>query len=297
MQFQNYRISPFINLIRVNQWVKNTFVFLPMFFNKQLMSFESLSSASVAFFSFSLIASSIYCLNDILDVNFDKNHIQKKSRPIASGKVSKSKAFKYMVVLAIIGFLLALMLNSIELTYALFTYFLLNILYSILFKNFIVIDVIIIAVSFVLRIIAGAVATKTELSNWILIMVFLLALLLALAKRRDEVLVYKETGMLVRRNIKAYSLTILNVLLICVAVIIVGGYIMYTLSDAIILQFGNKYLVVTSIFVVLGIVRYFKLIKHRIAYANPTKILLTDHVMQLIVFGWLISFYLFIYIK
>ena len=126
-------------------------------------------------------------------------------------------------------------------------------------------------------------------------MVFLLALFLALAKRRDEVLIFDETGIKVRRNIENYSLRLINAILVVIVVVMTGAYISYTLSPSVIAQFESKYIYITSIFIILGFYRYYELIRQRISYANPTKILLSDLKMQLIVAGWLICFYLLIY--
>ncbi len=289
-------VLDFIGLIRVNQWVKNLIVFLPMFFNAQLIDGNSIAAGFVAFLSFSLVASAVYCLNDIIDVDFDKNHTTKKKRPLASGKISKDKAYKLMFSLIIVGLVLSYVFNSIKLTYVLLIYFILNVGYSYFFKNIIILDVVIIAFSFVLRIVSGGIATNTILSYWIIIMVFLLALFLALAKRRDELIIYEETKLLVRKNIKNYNLKSINIVLVIISVTIFGLYVSYTLSNKIKEQFESDYVIVTALFVLLGIVRYFFLLKKRIAYGNPTKILLKDYFIQLIVFGWLITFYIIIYV-
>lgn len=294
-KLKSHSFSSFISLIRVDQWVKNTFVFLPMFFNKQFTDIDSLVNGCVAFFAFSLVSSSIYCFNDLIDVEFDKNHIEKKNRPIANGSISKSNAIIYTLLLALSGFMLAFVLNDVKLTYVLIIYFILNLLYTLLLKKLIIIDVFIIACSFVLRIVAGGVATHTILSDWIIVMVFLLALFLAFAKRRDEVIMYSSSGTMVRKNIKRYSVKLLNTTLLIIALAIIGLYIAYTLSAEIMIQFGSKYIYITSIFVILGILRYFLLIQRRSNYANPTKILLNDYVMQFTIIGWLISFYIIIY--
>jgi len=285
----------FFTLIRINQWIKNAFVFLPIFFDQKFTSLPTLLDGCVAFLSFSLIASSIYCFNDYVDVDFDKNHPEKKARPIASGAVKKKQAIIYMLLLLFCGLLVAYLLNTITLSYILLIYFGLNILYTLVLKKIIVVDVITIASSFVLRIVAGGVAASIVLSYWIVIMVFLLALFLALAKRRDEVLIFNEKGTKVRSNIEKYSLPLINTILIVIVIIITGAYILYTLSPSIIAQFESKYIYITSIFVILGFYRYYKLIQQRVSYANPTKILLSDLKMQLIVIGWLVCFYVLIY--
>ena len=296
-QLKTNRLLDFLSLIRIEQWIKNLFVFLPMFFNKQLTSSESFIEATVAFITFSLVASSIYCFNDVIDVELDKTHLQKKNRPIASGKITPETAKIYFIVLAIASFVLAYIFNSIELSLVLLSYFIINIAYTLVLKNVVILDAILIAVSFFLRIVAGSVATNTVLSYWIVIMVLLLSLFLAFAKRRDESIVYLETEVKVRKNIHRYSLKLLNTLLIVLAIIIIGCYIVYTVSTQIIIQFDSHYIYLTSVFVILGISRYLFLIKKRAQFANPTKILTTDRIMQLSIFGWLLSFYIIIYLK
>jgi len=292
---KNLSTVDLFGLIRINQWVKNCIVFLPMFFNAQLIDSKSLLSGVIAFLSFSFTASAIYCLNDIIDIDLDKNHVTKKKRALASGKISKSTAYKLMLFLILVALVISSVFNSINLTYVLLVYFALNVSYSYILKNIIVVDVVIIALSFVLRLVAGGVATGTVLTYWIVIMVFLLALFLALAKRRDELIIFEETNLVVRKNIKNYNLKVINIALVIISISILSLYILYTLSNAVKEQFGSSYVIVTALFVLLGIVRYFFLIKKRIAYANPTKILIQDRLMQLIVICWLVVFYFIIY--
>ncbi|WP_452596506.1 UbiA family prenyltransferase, partial [Pontimicrobium sp. MEBiC01747] len=144
-------------LIRINQWIKNAFVFLPIFFDQQFTSFSALLDGGIAFLGFSLIASAIYCFNDYIDVDFDKNHPEKKHRPIASGAIKKQQAIVYMLLLLLSSILITYCFNGMKLTTVVLTYFVLNILYTLILKKIIIIDVITIASSFVLRIVAGGV--------------------------------------------------------------------------------------------------------------------------------------------
>ncbi len=295
MHYRLTKLSYFLSLIRVQQWVKNLFVFLPMFFNKQLIASDSLLSASLAFISFSLVASSIYCFNDIVDLEFDKQHKSKKNRVLASGLILKKEAKIGMLFCVILGLGVSYFFSGFSLFLVLASYFVLNILYTLVFKKIIVLDVMCIAASFVLRLLAGGVATHTELSYWILIMVILLALFLAFAKRRDEVVIYLEDEILVRSNIDKYSLRFLDAILMVLSFIIIILYLAYSFSSEIEAQFNNDYVWLTSIFVILGLFRYNWLIKLRRNFVNPTKILLKDKVMQFVVIGWIISFYIIIY--
>lgn len=286
----------FFHLIRIQQWIKNGFIFLPMFFNGQFDSVNSLFNACIAFFTFSLIASSIYCFNDIQDLEYDKKHEHKKKRPLAKGILKVGYAYRILIALAFSSFLFSFLLVGRHLTFVIMCYFVLNILYTLQLKKIAYLDIVVIAISFMLRIVAGGTATNTPLSYWILIMVFLLALFLALAKRRDELLIYLTTNVIVRSNIKKYNLKIVELLLKLLAVFILILYIVYTLSYSVISQFNSQYVWLTSLFVAFGLIRYFYLIKRRFKHANPTKIILKDKIMQIVVFCWLCSFYLLIYL-
>jgi 4-hydroxybenzoate polyprenyltransferase len=196
-------IKPFIQLIRPEQWVKNLFVFLPMFFNGQLCNTPILISCTIAFVAFSLAASSVYCFNDIFDANSDKQHPKKSKRPIASGVISPKTAYTIMSICLIMSVgILFFFEKEIRLTLLglIGFYFVMNIAYSVRLKHFAIIDVMIISIGFVLRIFVGKVAAGVWLSEWIVIMTFLLALFLAFAKRRDDVILYQNTGISPRKN-------------------------------------------------------------------------------------------------
>jgi decaprenyl-phosphate phosphoribosyltransferase len=295
MRLKERKLSHFISIMRVQHWIKNLFVLLPMFFNRQFLSFDSLMQASIAFISFSLVASSNYCFNDIVDLEFDKKHNFKKKRALASGLISIREAKLCLLICAAFGFVLSYFLSGFNLFIILITYFIINVFYTLIFKNIMILDVVLITIGFILRLLAGAKATNTELSHWIIIMVLLLALFLAFAKRRDEVVIYQETNVKVRKNINNYSLKFLDSILLILSILIIVFYTAYSFSPEITTQFNSNYVWITSIFVLLGVLRYNRLIKMRADFVNPTKIILTDIFMQLIVVSWLICFYIIIY--
>ena len=241
------------------------------------------------------MASSIYCFNDIVDVKLDKLHEDKKKRPYANGDLSKKTVLRCMLGLSVVSLGLSFFIVNSALSLVLLCYFILNLCYTKILKNIVLLDIIIIAFSFVLRIVAGGVATDVQLSFWIILMVFLLALFLALAKRRDEVLLFLESGVSVRKNINQYQIIGVNIGLLGIATLIMGFYIAYTLSPKVMDHFESKYIFTTSFFVFLGLVRYFLLLKKRINFANPTKIILKDRIMQLIVASWFLNFYILMY--
>lgn len=287
-------MKSYIQLLRVSHWSKNLFMFLPLFFSGHILDgFSVFTNLIIGFFCFSFIASSIYIINDLKDVELDKLHPEKKNRPFASGKVSTS-----------IGIVIALILVSISIgvgyylkpTFAIVlgSYFLLNILYTIKLKNISVLDISIIALGFVLRVVSGGIIPDIYISQWIIIMTFLLALFLGLAKRRDDVLIYNKSGQKMRKAVEGYNLEFINAAMVIVGAVTIVSYIMYTVSVEVTERLG-KNLYLTSLFVILGVVRYLQISFVQEKSGNPTKILLKDVVIQLVLICFAISFIVLIY--
>lgn len=286
-------------LLRPHQWVKNCFVFLPLFFNGDLNNLELFLDALVAFVAFCLIASSIYCFNDIYDVEADRKHPQKRMRPIASGKVSVSQAYCLMGILflgSILVVCLGLPNSRLETMSVLTLYFLMNIAYCVRLKNIALLDVFVIAVGFVLRILVGGMACEIILSHWIILMTFLLALFLAFAKRRDDVVLYQETGVLPRKNVNRYNLDFMNQAITVISAVTMMAYVMYTVSDEVMERFGSHYVYLTTVFVLAGILRYMQITIVDVKSGSPTKVLMKDRFIQLCILGWILAFLILIYI-
>lgn len=288
-----------ILLIRPNQWIKNFFVFLPLFFSGNMTNISLYPAVFVSFVTFCLISSSVYCFNDIVDVNSDKLHPVKKYRPIASGKISKKMAYFCMAILVVISFVIPILFigsYSSSLLVILLLYFSLNILYCLYLKNIAILDIVIISIGFVLRLFSGGIVVNIDISKWIVLMTFLLALFLALAKRRDDLLIFNESGEVMRKNIGNYNMDFINNVLTFIAAVVVVCYIMYTVSEEVEhrLQTDNLYL--TSIFVIIGIVRYLQLIFVYRQSGSPTKIVLHDVFLQIDILLWVCTFVLVIYI-
>ena len=289
-----------LKLTRPHQWIKNLFVFLPVFFGHQLTNASLLLNAVVAFFSFSLAASSIYCFNDIIDVEDDRRHPEKCKRPVAAGKISMSAAYVVMFVLLALGLALPLLISDAVQRYSLMGvivfYWLLEIFYCIILKRFAIIDICTLSIGFVLRILAGGVATGVILSHWLVMMTFLLTLFLGIAKRRDDVLRMARTGIPPRHNTKRYNLTFVNEALTITGSVTLVCYIMYTVSPDVTANFHSQYVYLTSIFVVLGLLRYIQLAVVDEKSGDPTKVLIRDYFTQATVISWILSFLLIIYI-
>lgn len=288
----------YIRLIRPSHWVKNMFVFMPLFFGHQLLNIPLLLNAMVMCVSFSFIASAVYCLNDIIDVEADRRHPVKCKRPIASGDVSVPTAYLMMLILIAMS-ISVLFLSSVGVVSGIcviVTYLLMEIAYCLKLKRYAIIDVCMLSLGFVLRIIAGGVVTDIVISHWLVMMTFLLTLFLGIAKRRDDVLKMMSTGIAPRHNTKRYNLTFVNNAITITASVMLVCYIMYTVSPEVTENFHTRYLYLTSIFVLIGLLRYMQLAVVDEKTGDPTKILLHDRFTQLVVAAWGLTFLLIIYV-
>lgn len=290
-------LLPVIRIVRPRQWVKNFFVFIPLFFGGQMSNMALLLDALTTFIAFSLAASSIYCLNDIVDVEADRLHPVKCHRPIASGQVSVSAAYALMAIMLILSMTVCPMLKgrSMAVGAVVLGYWIMNIAYCVWLKNFAIIDVCLIAFGFVLRILAGGLATGIEPSNWLVLMTFLLTLFLSFAKRRDDVLRMEATGKPPRKNTIRYNLTFINQAITISASITLVCYIMYTVSPEVTARFNSHYIYLTTIFVLVGLLRYIQIAVVDKQSGDPTKIILRDRFTQLVVLAWMVSFLFIIY--
>lgn len=284
-----------LKILRLHQWVKNTFIFIPLFFGGSLFDMADWTSSLVAFVAFSFAASAIYSINDIVDVEADKKHPKKCKRPIAAGLVSKRQASLLAIILAIAALALPFLLNNWMLSVVIAVYLAMNLCYCIRLKHYAIIDVCLVALGFVMRIVAGGVATDIVLSRWIVMMTFLLTLFLSFAKRRDDVLIMNETGMAPRKNTSRYNLTFINQAITITGGVMLVCYIMYTVSPEVIERFNSPNLYMTSFFVILGLLRYIQLTVVDERSGEPTRLVLSDRLIQLIIAGWIISFAIIIY--
>jgi len=280
-------IKELIILLRPHQYIKNLFIFAPLIFSFNF-SLDNLKNSFIAFILFSMIASSIYILNDYMDIEEDKRHPKKKFRPLASGAISKRLALYMFVFLSFTSLSISFFVNS-SLFIVLVIYFVLNIAYSLKLKHISIVDIFIISIGFVLRLFAGSSVLDVNLSMWIIIITFLLALFLSLAKRRDDVLLSLE-GRETRKNIDGYNLEFINTTMTLMAGVIIVSYILYTVSDSVISRLHTNYLYLTSVFVILGVFRYMQITFVEENSGSPTKIVLKDRFLQITIILWLFSF-------
>lgn len=286
-----------LRVIRVRHWVKNFFVFIPIFFGGAIFDVDQLGAGAVTWMAFCFAASAIYCLNDIIDVEADRAHPVKCNRPIASGAISVGEAYLMMGVMVVLSMAMLSLLTEWKAVGGIVVFYLvLNVLYCIRLKDKAIIDVCIVAFGFVLRILAGGFATDIVLSKWIVLMTFLLTLFLSFAKRRDDVLRMEATGVAPRKNTIRYNLTFINQAITITGSVMLVCYIMYTVSPETLAHFHNDYLYLTSVFVLLGLLRYIQIAVVDKKSGDPTKVILKDRSTQLIVAAWFLAFLFIIYI-
>ncbi|EID33690.1 MAG: decaprenyl-phosphate phosphoribosyltransferase [Prevotella sp.] len=287
-----------IRLIRPHQWVKNLVVLLPVFFGGALLHIESVYAGLVTALCFSFAASSIYCLNDIVDVEDDRQHPVKCHRPMASGAISITQGYTLMFLMFVLSMLSTFLLRQSQLETAsvILFYWLLNIAYCLKLKQYAIIDVCVVSFGFVLRILAGGYATSIHLSKWIVLMTFLLMLFLSFAKRRDDVVRMNETGHAPRQNTIRYNLTFINQAITITSSVTLVCYIMYTVSPETIQNFHTDYLYLTSVFVLVGLLRYIQIAVVDKRSGDPTKVMLHDRFMQFVVLAFGLAFLFIIYV-
>jgi len=261
---------------------------MPLLFSFSFSSTAKNIDTLLAFILFSILASAIYIFNDLMDIDEDRQHPTKKNRPLASGAVSIQTAKLLILVLSLVSLSISFVL-SIYLFAILLIYFILNILYSLKLKHISILDIFIIATGFVLRLFAGSAVTNIELSMWIIITTFLLAIFLALAKRRDDVLL-SLAGQETRKNIDGYNLEFVNAAMVLMAGVVIVSYIQYTISAEVIARLGSHYLYLTSFFVILGVLRYMQITFVEEDSGSPTKVVIRDSFLKMTIFFWLLSF-------
>lgn len=286
-------------LLRPKHWIKNLFIFMPVFFGGALTHSSAVIDSIVAFFAYSFAASAIYCLNDIVDVEDDRRHTVKCHRPIASGAVSVAAACCLMLVMLLLSTLTAVVFSSRwqALLSVIGIYLVLDVAYCLMLKRFALVDVVVLSTGFVLRIMAGSAATDILPSHWLVLMTFLLTLLMGLAKRRDDVARFAATGIPPRHNTKRYNMTFISQAVTVTASVTLVCYIMYTLSPEVMARTGCPYLYLTTIFVILGILRYMQLTSVDGKSGDPTHLLYHDRFLQIDILLWILTFLCIIYVK
>jgi 4-hydroxybenzoate polyprenyltransferase len=285
-----------LSALRPKQWIKNLVIFLPLVFGKKLFDFPANLKALAAFFIFSLSASAVYLVNDILDLEKDRLHPMKRQRPLASGKLPVAQAWVMACILGLISISLSFLLN-VYFGFTVVGYLVFNFVYTKILKEVVILDVFCIGGFFLLRIIAGSVVTGVEFSHWMNFMAVLLALFLGFNKRRQEIMFLAGDAISHRSVLAKYNPYFLDQMISVVTSSILVAYMLYTVDARTISLFGTKRLLYTIAFVYYGIFRYLYIIHTRGKDGDPTRILLSDGKMQLNVLLWIIVCVAIIYFK
>ena len=283
-----------IQILRPSQWTKNIFVFVPLIFSKNLTHKDFLIEVLLGFLFFSLASSLVYVINDLTDIEKDKLHKIKKNRPIASGKISKSQALIIIFVLSILTSV-SFLYTSLDFNLVLIAYIALNILYSFVLKQIVIVDVLSVATGFMLRVIAGALIIEVPLSSWLILTTLFLSLFLAVTKRRSEFIIYENENN-TRQVLKDYNLKLIDQFLAISAGGIIISYSLYSVAERTVNYFHTENLVFTTVFVIYGIFRYLFLIYKNNRGENSLELLIRDtpSIFNMILYG--ITIYYLIYL-
>ncbi len=288
-------ILNYLKLVRVPQWIKNFFVFVPLLFSQHLFDVDYFSTTLFAFVVFCLASSLIYVINDIIDIEADKAHPTKKNRPLPSGLISKRSALIVAAVLTAVIVILLPQFNK-EFIYFVTVFVLLNLLYSFWFKHIVILDVFSIATGFSIRVLAGAVVISVPISSWLILTTMFISLFLGVMKRHSElILVAENENAPSRKVLSQYSLNFADQMATVAAAGVIICYALYTVSERTVSAFGTENLIYTTPFVVYGIFRFMYLEYISNKGDNTTKIVFSDLQLILTVLIYAITTVLIIY--
>ena len=288
-------ILNYLKLVRVPQWIKNFFVFVPLLFSQHLFDVDYFTTTLFAFVVFCLASSLIYVINDIIDIEADKAHPTKKNRPLPAGLISKRSALIVAVVLTAVIASLLPQFNK-EFLYFVTSFVLLNLLYSFWFKHIVILDVFSIAAGFSIRVLAGAVVISVPISSWLILTTMFISLFLGVMKRHSElILVAENENAPSRKVLSQYSLNFADQMATVAAAGVIICYALYTVSERTVLAFGTENLIYTTPFVVYGIFRFMYLEYISNKGDNTTKIVFSDLQIILTVLIYTVTTVLIIY--
>ncbi len=274
--------------MRPRHWIKNSFVFVPAFFAQKIYVLFDAPSTALTFLSFCWAASIVYIFNDWMDRKEDALHPLKKNRPFASGKLDRRQG---LLLIGVLFLVLGTTLYFSGVWWPVLAYLLLNVMYSTILKHLAIVDISCIAMGFVLRVIAGGEAAQVLLSPWLIVMTFLLAMCVALGKRRSEFLLQPNT----RKVLSTYNLDFINIALILLTTTTLVAYLMYCMSEEVTNRFQSDTIFYTAFFVLLGLLRYLQIAIVDNDAGSPHEILWKDRFLQLVLLCWILTFYLLIY--
>ena len=271
--------------LRPHQWTKNLVVLAALIFAQKLFHWPSVIGATWAFLLFCVVSGAVYLLNDLVDLKKDRLHPVKRSRPIASGELSKQFSIFVGLILVFIGFFTAISLD-IKFGITVIVYFFVMAAYCLVLKNIVIVDVLVVAMGFVLRAVAGAFAINVAVSNWLLVCTLLLALFLALSKRRHELTLLLDEAAEHRSILGEYSSYLLDQMIAVVSASTLVTYGLYASAPETVAKFGTDGLIWTLPFVLYGILRYLYLVHRKEKGGSPTLVLLNDKPILVTVTLW-----------
>jgi len=287
------QITGLIRTARIKQWIKNGFVFVPLFFDRKVMALPFLLNTIAGFVLFSLISSAVYVMNDLVDIDADRAHPDKRNRPLASGQLSRGVATAAAVLLPAICLPAAFLLN-VGFGGILSGYLVLQIIYSFWLKKYPILDVMVIAAGFVLRVAGGVwLVDVVRFSPWLYLFTSMLALFLGFSKRRQELILLREGANHARANLDEYNIPLLDEMIVIVTAMTVLTYSLYTFSAEGLP--ANHSMMLTIPFVLYGIFRYLYLIHVKGETASPDEIALTDRPLQITVILFGLAVFLILY--
>lgn len=284
-----------VKSLRPKQWIKNLLVFAGLVFSQNLFNLNALLVVIYAFFIFCIVSGAIYILNDIIDLPFDRVNPLKAKRPIAGGKLKVSHAKLSVYILLPLSLLFSYLLNY-QFFIVVLSYVILQVFYSFYLKNIPILDIFAIALGSVLRVVGGTVVIDVTISSWLLVCTILLALLLALSKRRHELVSFEEDARNKRRVLGEYNTYLLDQMISVVTSSVLITYSLYTMSEETVEKFGTRDLVFTVPFVLYGIFRFLYLIYRKDLGDSPESLLLLDRPLLIDVSLWIITVLIVIYL-
>ena len=279
-------VGMWLRAMRVYQWPKNLVVFAALVFAQEMDDPEQMLRSVAAFVAFCMASSAMYLSNDIHDLASDRNHPEKRHRPLASGAMRLSTAWMLIALLGAGAGVWAWWLD-VDFLLALASYVVLNLAYSVALKHMIILDVLAIALGFVIRAMAGALVIHVAFSNWLVVCTLFLALFLAIGKRRNEIDLMEGDAGNHRAVLSEYSVAYLDSLTVIVAAATLLTYAIYT--PEVVDRLGTDKLYLTLPFVVFGLFRYLHLVQHHMGGGDPSRVLLKDWPMALTVLLWGLS--------
>ena len=279
-------IRHFFYSLRPRQWIKNLLIFMPLVFGKKLFVYPENLCVAAGFVIFSLVASSVYLVNDLWDLELDKSHRTKRLRPIPSGKIGAGTAASAAAVLAAVSVGAAYFLEP-RLALVILVYLALNLIYTRRLKHIVIIDVFCLAAFFLIRIVAGTVLADVAYSHWMLFMVVLLALFLGFNKRRQELRASRSEAGEQRSVLRQYGLYFIDQMISVLTSSVVIVYMLYTIDSKTVGEVGSNHLIYTIPFVYYGIFRYLYLVHKRHYGEDPTSVVYTDRMIQLNLLVWM----------